>query len=757
MPGKRRASQAFQPTKISEDEFTSGDKFVFTIDSPSPKGRVTRSRRSSICLNPPTKPATKARRQTMLPAVKEMPKSPVKTGKLKVVEQLLKTPSKAIGDFYASPAKAKAPINAVVNKMSPIKSVSAASSVSPTKKFSKSGNKTLTEMEILENLDFDDEFDNKTPVDAKKPPKTFQTEIPAEKTKNQRKTVDIKSPIVVANSKKSKIPVKSPPPVKAAKTTEEKVKKPTVKAGKITKSPPAKKATKSPATNKPVKSKPEIAKPEIKTPKKIGKVSLKNLPPGSPLLDSIFKDLKKVEIRLTPMKIKEDPNVIFDLLEEHQESKFRVQKVVEEIVKMKKDASPKTRLNISKDDSVVEVTPVEKVQKSTKKSSGKTKAAPKSAKKTEASPTLKPRGRKAAPKDIEPKVVVVPEKKVEPEVVVVPEKKVKESKKAPVKEAKATKDIAKTVEKESKKMKVALKVTKTVEKDAKKIKAAPKETKPSKTGVKRALEAKSTPVQNKRIKLEKKTPNAFEIHEPTKKDSKTPKTAKKQLKTPKAAIKVEPITPVTPVVEPKSVSKAPLSVKKSATKKTPKLMSQYKQKTPLGSLKKPLKRLSVAKSTPAQVKPSDLLKKNLRKQVETAITAKMGSKPDSSPYTISAEANTENSSPVFTKVETVTSKVVKSHITGTPARTKPTRKFGTVIQPTSLLEDSVMPTSAMDHKTVSSSTPLKAAMTGSESNCEPHPLESVEATPIRAPGISEPKSPQPMMVTGGLAKMCSIM
>ena len=88
-----------QPTKISEDEFTSGDKFVFTIDSPSPKGRVTRSRRSSICLNPPTKPTTKARRQIMLPAVKEMPKSPVKNGKSKVFGQLLKTPSKVLEMF----------------------------------------------------------------------------------------------------------------------------------------------------------------------------------------------------------------------------------------------------------------------------------------------------------------------------------------------------------------------------------------------------------------------------------------------------------------------------------------------------------------------------------------------------------------------------------------------------------------------------------------------------------------------------------
>ena len=65
-------------------------------------------------------------------------------------------------------------------------------------------------------------------------------------------------------------------------------------------------------------------------------------------------------------------------------------KKMEKIVKMKKDASPKTRLDISKDDSVVEATSVEKVQKSTKKSSGETKAAPKLVKKTEASPISAP-------------------------------------------------------------------------------------------------------------------------------------------------------------------------------------------------------------------------------------------------------------------------------------------------------------------------------------------------------------------------------
>jgi len=710
MAGKRtrRASQAFQPTKISEDEFTSGDKFVFTIDSPSPKGRVTRSRRSSICLNPPPKPVTKARRQTMLPAVKEMPKSPVKKKKSNVVDQLLKTPSKDIGEFYASPAKAKDLKKTTNSQTSPIKSVSAASSsVSPTKKFSKSSNRTLTELEILENLESEEsdvEVEDKTPVNAKKESKTA---IPAEKTTDK---VD----------KKSKIPVKSPPTKSAkAKPSKVKTKEPTVKTTKIKKSP----KNESKSTG--------LVKPQLKTPKKPEKVSLKNLPPGSPLLDSIFKDIKKVEIRLTPMKIKEDPNVIFDLLEEHQQSKFRVQKVVDEIVKMKKESSPQTRLNASKDESVAEVTDVEKTDKSTRKVASKSKSVSKptkkNEKKTDSSPALKPRGRTAGVKNTAVEV--------------------EETSKNTETEKKQVKKNSKEV-----KPKAVNNVTKPQEK-----KMSTKETLSAKTGVKRALETKATPIQNKRIKLEKETPKTPKtVETPKVKKSKTPATTKKQSKTPKPEIKAEPITPVTPEVA-SVVSKSKSTAKKSASKKTPKLMAQYKQKTPVGSLKKPLKRLSVAKSTPAQVKPSDLLKKNLKRQVETAIIKKIGSKPDSSPYTISVTDGSD-SSPVFTKVESVTSKVVKKHITGTPARTKPTRKFGTVIQPASLLEDSVMPSSNAEHKAVSSSTPLRAAVTGFDENInEPHPLESVEATPIRAPSCAEPRSPEPMMVTGGLAKMCSIM
>merc|ERR1712106_1298063 len=180
------------------------------------------------------------------------------------------------------------------------------------------------------------------------------------------------------------------------------------------------------------------------------------------------RDIKKVEIRLTPLKIKEDPNVIFDMMEENQASKFRVQKVVEEIVKMQKEASPQTRLNASKDESIIEVAPAEVVSGDKAKKSAKTKAAPKSAKKTDASPTLKPRGRKAAAKVCEP-VTMVEIEAIE--------------KKKPVKVTKEVTEAVKIVEKESKKPKVASKISKTVEKETRKTKAAPKESKPSKTGL----------------------------------------------------------------------------------------------------------------------------------------------------------------------------------------------------------------------------------------------------------------------------------
>lgn len=156
------------------------------------------------------------------------------------------------------------------------------------------------------------------------------------------------------------------------------------------------------------------------------------------------------------------------------------------------------------------------------------------------------------------------------------------------------------------------------------------------------------------------------------------------------------------------------------------------------------------------MKPSDVLRRNLKRQVETAIIAKVAAKPDSSPYTMDT---TENNSPVFRRVEKEAG-VVKEHLTGTPARAPPSsrsRKFGTVVQPSSLglLDASSLPSER--RSSVSSSTPVRPVHP--LSTPAPHPLESVEATPIKAPTSLEtqPTSPAPQMVTGGLHKMCAIM
>ena len=91
----RRASLSFQNTKTPEDVFTSGDKSAYAIDSPSIKGRVTKSRHSTTCLNLPT-----TRRQTMLTALKEISQSPPAkveekgATKPSAASKLIKTPTK---------------------------------------------------------------------------------------------------------------------------------------------------------------------------------------------------------------------------------------------------------------------------------------------------------------------------------------------------------------------------------------------------------------------------------------------------------------------------------------------------------------------------------------------------------------------------------------------------------------------------------------------------------------------------------------
>merc|ERR1712130_468055 len=165
---------------------------------------------------------------------------------------------------------------------------------SPTKKFSKNSSRILTEEDIEARLMA--EFDS-PPEEARIQPKTFETDIPTEKVKPRRREVMIKSPVVKATKKekKSRIPIKSPPMT-------------------------------------PIKN---TFVPQI-------------LPMGSPVINSILAEIKKVEVRLSPHRIKEDPNVIFSMLEEEHASKDRVKRVVQALVSRSQEKRAKTRKSFEK-------------------------------------------------------------------------------------------------------------------------------------------------------------------------------------------------------------------------------------------------------------------------------------------------------------------------------------------------------------------------------------------------------------------------
>jgi len=586
----RRASAANQLPTFHDDEFTAGENFVFELDKSV--GRMTRSRRSSISSQDLVKPKNKSRRQTMMPTVSEE-----------------KIPSRK----YTKPVMA----------------------VSPTK-----NSKFLNDDDILAKLDDSDP----KPVKASKPSKVISTKV--------------KSPI------KSRIPIKSPPSAKKQTkpsvrrsrrvsgdaSTLQPVVKPTSKVRRQTMLPvlpevasPKKVAAEAKSSMK--AQKPSPKKAQKPSPEKVLKPSpKKKMPKSSPkkvVPVDAFKEVKKVEIKLKQMKIKEDPNLIFSLLEESLDEENPVGVVIDQILEMRKEASPVTRQKKSSD------------------------AGGKSAKKSP----------------------------------------VKKASKTPMKETKTPRRTARNIKTEI---------------ETPEVKTLPKVEKKSTPKVEvKSPPVKLTPAKTTSIVMD----NSSKKRKPTEEPSRSTPVRSKRLKLDKSA------------------SKTPGSETK-ASRTTPTLIEKYKQVTP-GSLKKPLKRLAAKQFTPAQVKPSDVLRRNMVKKVEKEILQKLKNKPNSSPYALKSGEN----SPVFTKVESA----AKRHITGTPVRPMPRRKFGTTIQPNSLLEDSVAPNTEMI-KRYSNSTPVRPRLN------EPHPLESVEATPIRPPpSRPEPMSPPPEMITGKLGSLCSIM
>ena len=723
------------------------------------------------------------------------------------IKQSPATPSKGIApvSFYTSPTKRPSAKGAaiVANRLaaSPTKMSSA---VSPTKKFAKNTSRILTEEDILESLMvegktkptfFTKKVQKKTqlPVsptkkpasstmnrtltekdieaelmaefetpDAKIQPKTFKTDIPTEKVKPRRKEVEVKSPVIKAfkgktPAKKSKIAVKSPTTPSGTD------------AGFV---------------------------PQL-------------LPVGSPVIRSIIKEVRSVKVRLTPLRIKEDPNVIFSMLEQEHAAKDRVGRVVEALVARSQEKKSKTRRSLDSEETMdgdvetpkktkagrpakVKKQLVPEVEVKLEKRTPKAVKTPKIGNTSQAVETPKAG---ETPKAVEtPKVQPSLKKKPGRPMKIVETPKVEPTPKSkqgrPPKSAKKQEAVIKTEVETPKTVKTVATSSRAVE--TPKAASTPK-AKPGRPSKKQDPVIKNEVETPKTTKVTK-TPKATKT--PKSKQGLPPKSAKKSktdealvadsqertkadvAKMLKALAEVERDsidsprgqkraleTPPAPsnkrlrTVEPsaKQSEKTPKvkvtpKVKAKVSPKVTPLMARFKQQkkvTPISAIKKPLKRLGKAAAvTPAQIKPADMLRRNLKNKVAVAIEAKVAARPDSSPYTLDT---TENSSPVFQRVQQE-KKVVVHHLTGTPARAAPrSRKFGTALQPSLLLDSSELPTGK--RQSVSSSTPLRPLP-----NPSPHPLESVEATPILAPAPAvSPTSPQPQMMTGRLANMCAIM
>ena len=397
---------------------------------------------------------------------------------------------------------------------------------SPTKKFSKNSSRILTEEDIEARLMA--EFDS-PPAEARIQPKTFETDIPTEKVKPRRREVMIKSPVVKAakKEKKSRIPIKSPP-----------------------------------AT--PTKS---TFVPQI-------------LPVGSPVINSILSEIKKVEVRLSPYRIKEDPNVIFSLLEEEHTNKDRVRCVVQTLVSRSQEKRAKTRKSFEKKAKPAEAvtTPLNKPLKK-KSVSGtiippveKNVQTPKSAK------MGKPKKETLQTKAATNKTVPTPKSLKTPKMAKGSVSKLNVSVNS---QTSTVSDTAVLTKKTDEKMKLEARQTiekKTTKKSEKENSKPMEETR----GTKRPLE--TTPMlSNKKLRTVEPSPKLKSVT-PTvattpSSEKVTPKTSVSGMKKKSSRVTLTRVTP--------------LRIKKS----TP------VPKDPLSAVKKPLKRLNKAAAvTPAQVK-----------------------------------------------------------------------------------------------------------------------------------------------------------
>ena len=397
---------------------------------------------------------------------------------------------------------------------------------SPTKKFSKNSSRILTEEDIEARLMA--EFDS-PPAEARIQPKTFETDIPTEKVKPRRREVMIKSPVVKAakKEKKSRIPIKSPP-----------------------------------AT--PTKS---TFVPQI-------------LPVGSPVINSILSEIKKVEVRLSPYRIKEDPNVIFSLLEEEHTNKDRVRCVVQTLVSRSQEKRAKTRKSFEKKAKPAEAVTTPLNKPLTKKSVSGTIIPPveKNVQTPKSAKMGRPKKETLQTKAATNKTVPTPKSLKTPKMAKGSVSKLNVSVNS---QTSTVSDTAVLTKKTDEKMKLEARQTKekkTTKKSEKENSKPMEETR----GTKRPLE--TTPMlSNKKLRTVEPSPKLKSVT-PTvattpSSEKVTPKTSVSGMKKKSSRVTLTRVTP--------------LRIKKS----TP------GPKDPLSAVKKPLKRLNKAAAvTPAQVK-----------------------------------------------------------------------------------------------------------------------------------------------------------
>ena len=397
---------------------------------------------------------------------------------------------------------------------------------SPTKKFSKNSSRILTEEDIEARLMA--EFDS-PPAEARIQPKTFETDIPTEKVKPRRREVMIKSPVVKAakKEKKSRIPIKSPP-------------------------------------STPTKS---TFVPQI-------------LPVGSPVINSILSEIKKVEVRLSPYRIKEDPNVIFSLLEEEHTNKDRVRCVVQTLVSRSQEKRAKTRKSFEKKAKPAEAVTTPLNKPLTKKSVSGTIIPPveKNVQTPKSAKMGKPKKETLQTKAATNKTVPTPKSLKTPKMAKGSVSKLNVSVNS---QTSTVSDTAVLTKKTDEKMKLEARQTiekKTTKKSEKENSKPMEETR----GTKRPLE--TTPMlSNKKLRTVEPSPKLKSVT-PTvattpSSEKVTPKTSVSGMKKKSSRVTLTRVTP--------------LRIKKS----TP------VPKDPLSAVKKPLKRLNKAAAvTPAQVK-----------------------------------------------------------------------------------------------------------------------------------------------------------